>query len=273
MIRELIKADFGIDLPIRGDTTSDRNDPMVIETEVPEHASRVQMDFARCVYRRLDTHWRTLAKEKVIIAGRPIEKLTHELKFAEGNQVTTSTVAQYFDVSMAVPEPDRITPPCFIDLGNLVPFSVPYQLGWMNYSSILNNELSAPGLGLTIQYGAPHLNLSLYIYNKGSERIDCNETPELFRAEFEAAVSDIVLTHPQAEPGIFRDQDGLLFKAFSIDSAYSCLMLMTARNHFIKVRATQSGTDDGYVFDCLMESLNVIASMIKLENAPSLAVQ
>ena len=64
MIRELIKADFGIDLPIRGDTTSDRNDPIVIETEVPEHASRVQMDLARCVYRRLNAHWRTLGKRE-----------------------------------------------------------------------------------------------------------------------------------------------------------------------------------------------------------------
>lgn len=261
MLRELIRTDFGIDLPIKGDYSS-RDDPLCIETAAPDHASRVEMEFARCIYRKLNIHWHTVAKELICIDEKVIERVTHEVRYLDGDNVVTGKRSQYFDVSMAMGELRQPTPRCEIDLGELAPFNFPYQLGWVNYSSLASYEDIGPGMGISLLYGAPFIKLTVYIYNKEHDLIDCHATPELFRAEFDSAVKDVVTVYPQAEAGAESLGDDVLFKAFSVDSAYTCVMLKTARNYFFKVRATLDGSNDEYVFKCLMESLSFIDSLI-----------
>lgn len=70
MIGELIRADFGFDLPNKANSASDGNVTMFIKTEVPEHAGRDQTDLAGCLHKRLNAYWRTLAKEKKLKAAR-----------------------------------------------------------------------------------------------------------------------------------------------------------------------------------------------------------
>lgn len=262
MLRELLLADFGIDLPIHG-RSSDRNDPLCIETTLPERASRIQMDFVRCIFRRLNFHWRTVAKERLSINGRDIEKLTHEVRYVEDGNVVAERRSHYFDVSMAMPASGDTTPHCHIDLGEAAPFNPPYQLGWMNYSSITTYEALGPGMGLSLLYGAPFSKVTVYIYDKEMDQIDCRATPALFHDEFALAVDGLAIALPQAVPVKEAAVEDLLFKSFVVDSDYTCVMLMTAMNHFIKVRATIGGSEDKYVFDCLMESLSDIAAWVR----------
>ena len=49
---------------------------------------------------------------------------------------------------------------------------------------------------------------------------------------------------------------------FEIGKTYSAILLSTFNNHFIKVRATLDNSSEGYLFECLMQSLGYFGSLL-----------
>lgn len=262
-LRELLKADFGIDLPISGGSGCSLAEPVIIDSDSPHVMSRVQMEMLRCILMRLGWHWRLSSKELVGPQTEVIEKVVCEVKYTEEEQVITEIRAFYFDISKLGDEAKKGTPPCNIDLGDAYQIGLPYQLGWLHFSGITNHEQQSPGMGLSMAYGAPFTKVTIYAYNKSHPVIDWENTPEIFDAEFDQAIKDFLTMNPSSEVLADYREDNLIFRSFQTGSAYAVVILSTVKNLFFKLRITMDGTNDRYPFDCLMESLSYINSVFQ----------
>lgn len=263
MLKELLLNDFKIDLPISGGTGQSINDSIVINTPLKDVASRVEMDVIRCINLKLGRHWRLIGKQHISNTHQTqIEKVRYESKYVEDDQVITETLNMYFDVTSLELSVDEITPNCYVSVGNDARFCMPYQLGWLNFSSSTDNEQVQRGAGLTVAYGAPGTKATIFIYNKSLDMIDPVLTPELFEDEFNAAVHDILSMNPNAETLNAVQKDSYKFQAFDIASDYSAVLIGIKDNHFLKTRVTLANTNDKYVFDCMMQSLSAVIELI-----------
>ena len=100
MLRNLLKDEFDIDLPISGGMGQSINDPIVIGTPDKLVASRVEMDVLRCINKQLGRHWRLTSKLRINDdLNCHIEKVSFEAKYQEGDKIITDTRNFYFDIS------------------------------------------------------------------------------------------------------------------------------------------------------------------------------
>jgi hypothetical protein len=258
MLREMLLRDFGKDLKISGGTGNSIEDPITLDPQSPHDASWTEMEVARCIYGRLGWHWRAIDRSR---AGK-IEKLSCEVRYAEGDEVVTEKRAFYFDVSSIGLNDQDVTPACGFNLGAGTGMGLPYQLGWFHFDQLTNNEETQAGMGVSAAYSAPSTKATVIIYNKGLASIESGND-DLLSSEFDSAVADILAVYPDAKKIAARHDSNLLFAAFDIGTAYSMVTLSAVGNHFFKVRATIDPSSEKYTFDCLWVSVNTILSMTK----------
>lgn len=262
MLRDLLNSDFDIDLPISGGMGNAESDPIVIETDDPQAASLVQMQVARCIYGRLGFHWKVIDKSFTENPEKWVEKLTSENVYPEGDQLITERRALYFDISASQAGAKHGTPYCVVPLGELYGIRLPYELGWLHFDGLTDYEERAPGLGISAAYSNPSAKATIYVYNKGNPIIDFERTPDLLHSEMNAAVGDLLRRNPNAKESASRQHQNVFFMSFEIDDTYSAVMLSALNNQFFKVRATLSSPVEKYNFDCLMQSLSFITSLL-----------
>ena len=173
-----------------------------------------------------------------------IEQFKIETVELTDTQVVTQTEAHYFDVSAMMS--DRAvsqTAPVIVhrDVSGLI---LPYEIGWVHFDTATDNEPQARGLGVTLQYSAPHLKCSVYIYDREYSHIPDDLNDELVREEFEAAQRDVMSVNPDFTPWPDRParQDSLerYYRVGDDAREASLLLLTTARRRFIKARLTWS---------------------------------
>lgn len=258
MWRELLKADFGLDLPISGGAGNLETDPIVIESADPETASFVQMQVVRCIYLRLAFYWRMYAKEAFQVGARRLERLTLEVHHSENGELVSERRCFYFDIS-ALGEKTPGTPPCFLRIGEDMAGGFPYEIGWLHFAGM--TEYATPEQGISLAYGAPAIKATFYFYNGGNPVIDPVNTPELLEHEFKANVEELLSVYPAAKLGPCKRQSNLIFQGCEIGADYSIIMLVACRNLFVKARATINEPKGAAHFDFLMQSLNDFAAM------------
>lgn len=259
MWRAQLRADFGIDLPISGGSGNSRSDPIVLELQCPDEASKIEMTVAKCIYGRLGMHWRSVAKS---IVESTIQKHTFEVKFAEGDQIVTERRNFYFDLrNVALPE-HNTTPLCLCDLPVTTDSKVPYEIGWLHFDQAIDNELTQQGLGLSVALSAPQTKVMIYRYGYGRNDLVYSDAPNIVHSEFEDATQDILkLTH-----GLKLVQDieepNFLFRSFVAENLFTLLVLGLYEGQFYKVRATIDGASDQYIYDCLFESIVIFKELL-----------
>jgi hypothetical protein len=132
----------------------------------------------------------------------------------------------------------------------------PLMLGGFELRSVIDNEKSYPGLGVTLLYGRSEVKISIFIYNKLKNSIPEGVESVDFDGEFAEATNDILRAYADArilmkerlvpisnitflESIFLYSEMGSASRAPVISHLY-----VTARNnHFVKVRATYSATD------------------------------
>ena len=263
MLKELLEQDFGKSFPISGGDGQSITAPIVIDDESPFNASWIEMEIASCIYLPSQRQWRVIGKELLSDNGKVIEKVACEVKFPEGDQVVTEKRNFYFDLSNVKLGEMTHTPPCGFRVSEAINFFLPYQLEWLHFNKMTDNEAENPGMGVSVAYSAPHLQATIYIYTKQHEHIHFKDTEALYESEFQTAQADLLTIHPEAKPLNEHRDENMLYKAFDIDNDYSAIMLSTAKNHFFKTRITMSGTNDSYVFDDMMRSLSFISWVVR----------
>jgi len=99
-IREMLKEDFGVDLPIKGGSGNSIDNPVIlIKTEGPN--AYVDVEYAYLKYLGLgrSIEWKTLSQELVFHGDRKIDKLRIETKQHTDTEIITQIEAYYFDIT------------------------------------------------------------------------------------------------------------------------------------------------------------------------------
>jgi hypothetical protein len=122
--------------------------------------------------------------------------------------------------------------------------------------SVIDNEKSNPGLGVTLLYNAPGVKASVFVYDDSQPSIPDGVAGAAVRDQFATAVGHVKQFYPDAQ-SLARETKvtiagiPLLYTAFtytevqpgSRETAMSHLYLTAYKGSFIKVRVTYSGVD------------------------------
>ncbi len=98
-LRELLKADFGIDFPISGGTGNSLDTAIVIHYEVPNYPVGVERGVLRCLGLGRGIEWKLVEQLLLEHNGRRIDKMTIETKETTPTQIITQTESYYFDIT------------------------------------------------------------------------------------------------------------------------------------------------------------------------------
>lgn len=249
-LRDMLKRDFGLELNISGGYGQSLDDPIIVLNSNPIDASMTEMHILRSIGKGRGILWRILARTPVENGQISIEQIKIETKEATESKIITQIENYYFDVSMAVVHGKRL-PMVTAFSDEITKLGLPYELGWLHYNGVTDNEPTAAGFGQTIEYSAPGIKATVYIYDRKRSDIPSNIGASVVRDEFEAAVSDLMTLHPTASQlDELSTSKALLIQTFRIDSDVSVVALGVFRGKFIKLRIT-------YIYDpILIEVVN-----------------
>ena len=140
---------------------------------------------------------------------------------------------------------------------------LPYELGWLHYMRGASHEYEDPELGTSVAYGAPYIKGTVYLYQNGNAKRGDLTLEESLEDEFQLAMGDILALNPSAKSLASNVADSSRFASFDIDGRYTALLLSTVNENFLKFRGTIEGSQDRYVFDCLMDSMSCVPGIAR----------
>jgi hypothetical protein len=186
-LHDLLLRDEGADLPIRGGFGQSRDEPIVVDHSDPELVGETQMLVLRGLSRGRGIFWRCLARNLLGDKWPGIEQFKIETVELTASKLITQTENYYFDLSGMIAGGATGThsaPICYYDNSGLC---FPYEIGWLHFNDIIDNEPQAPGLGVTLRYGAPGIKGTVFVYDRQRRDIPSNINDPWVQAEFEEA--------------------------------------------------------------------------------------
>ncbi len=131
----------------------------------------------------------------------------------------------------------------------------PRTLGGFDLRSVIDNEKSNPGLGVTLLYNAPGVKVSVFVYDHSQKNIPEGIDSSIIHREFSGAKGDIRQAYLDAqilvqEERLLVSGVPVLHSAFQLttmrlgsrETVLSHLYLTAKYGNFVKVRATYSST-------------------------------
>ncbi|MBX3164202.1 MAG: hypothetical protein KF900_06940 [Bacteroidetes bacterium] len=97
--RDLIKKDFGVDLPIKGGNGNSIDSPVIIEYVIPNDYVGVEYAYLKYLGIGRGIEWKRTKQALIEHNGRSIDKLTIEFPEWENGQKFTVTENYYFDIT------------------------------------------------------------------------------------------------------------------------------------------------------------------------------
>ncbi len=134
--------------------------------------------------------------------------------------------------------------------------SFPRTISGFELRSVIDNEKSNPGLGVTLLYNAPGVKVSVFIYDHSQKNIPEGIDSSIIHREFSEAKGNIRQAYPDAQ--ILVREERLLVSGVPIlqsafqytemrpgsrETVLSHLYLTARKGNFVKVRTTYSATD------------------------------
>lgn len=237
-LRDMLKMDFGLELNIGGGFGQHRQDPIIVLDRNHVEASMTEMRVLKALGVGRGIHWRFLERNRVEMEHVSLEQIKIETKEFSVSETITTHSNYYFDVSRAMTER--------INLSSVIAFSdpvthiqLPYELGWLHYDGLIDNEPQAAGLGKSIAYGAPGIKATVYLYDRRRTDIQINAGGSIVGDEFALAVSELMQVHPSARQVCDPSKSNILhFNIFDIGENISVLAVGVLRGKFIKLRIT-----------------------------------
>lgn len=99
-IRELLKKDFGVDLPIKGGPGNSVDNPVLIEKqEGLNNYVGVEHEYLRLIGLGRKIEWKKIGQELLQHNGRMIDKMKIETKETTPTEIITQIENYYFDIS------------------------------------------------------------------------------------------------------------------------------------------------------------------------------
>ena len=105
-IRDMLKRDLNVDLPISGGTGKSA-DPVVVESAAGKEYQRVETDFIKCDCLGRRVKWEFLKRESLESEGRKIEKVKIKTQAMTQEEVISQIENYYFDVTDCLVPPSQ----------------------------------------------------------------------------------------------------------------------------------------------------------------------
>lgn len=132
----------------------------------------------------------------------------------------------------------------------------PRNLDGFELRSVIDNEKSNPGLGVTLLYNAPGVKVSVFVYDHSQSNIPEGIDSSIIHNEFAEARGNVRQAYPDAQilvrearflvAGIPILQSAFQYTEMrpgSRDTVLSHLYLTARKGNFVKVRITYPATD------------------------------
>ena len=132
----------------------------------------------------------------------------------------------------------------------------PRQLGGFELGSVIDNEKTNAGLGVTLLYNAPGVKVSVFIYNHSRRALPEGIDASVVRSEFAEARNNVHQVYSHVQPLVREERFNvigvpLLHAAFQYtevnpggrETMLSHLYLTSRKGNFVKVRATYNAKD------------------------------
>jgi hypothetical protein len=76
---------------------------------------------------------------------------------------------------------------------------LPSQLGTLQRGKVTNNEMTSPGMGVTVAYGAPGIKATVFIYDLGVPNLQGDAQSRVLREHAEQSVRDVLQVNSDVE--------------------------------------------------------------------------
>ena len=182
----------------QGDSDNPSLTLIIVVASHPADASLTEMLVLRGIGKGRGILWRTLKRTHLKHEGMSLEQVKIETKAVSDAEIITQRENYYFDVGHATPD-GRPLPTAIGYRHSRTGIVLPYEIGWLHFQSVTDNEPVTPGFGQTIAYGAPGIKATVYVYDKGRSDIPKDVSASLVKDALKSAVSDMMTVNPKAK--------------------------------------------------------------------------
>jgi hypothetical protein len=262
-VRDMIKRDFGIDLPIICGTGNSREEPFVVNAKTVDEAFDVMVTLIRLIGIGGGRYWRSLSCTRIEHMFSELFQYKIEVEEFSHGEVVSINRNHYFEFpEMAAGTAGLL--PTIRAISTASGLWIPEEIGWLHaYGQPINNEKVSPGLGQTFAYGTVDTKATLYTYDRKLDVIDPDVFSLTMQNEFHDATNNIVQVYPTAQAwGNSFDLRDILISGFIIGDDYTLLCLGSARNKFLKLRITFPKNSEYFELYhyCIQEFENLVKS-------------
>jgi hypothetical protein len=264
-LHDLLLGGLGTELPIRGGYGCSRDDAIIITKPDADAVALTRLRTMQALGKGRGVFWRTLANTLLGEQWPNIEQFKIETVRLTDTQIVTRTENFYFDVSEMMAARHRWQSPPVIVHRDISGLMFPFEIGWLHFDKSENNEVDAPGLGHSLNYNAPGITGSLYVYDRGLANIPDDVANAVVQDEFEKAAQEIDTHRPDlaASPDVPPRQDCLerYYRVGDSGRQASLLSLTTSRQRFIRARVTW--VRDHFIDDAAMTFVDTLLGRIR----------
>jgi hypothetical protein len=269
-IRESLKADFGIDVLIRGGSGR-VVDPFVIDPCSSRDASRTQLNLLRGLGRGRQELWRLLEAEAVPEVASTMQKLRIETVAFTRDQIVSEVRSLYFDVSHVDGTPDASAP--LIEWSDpRTVFCAPSQIGWLHFDRAIDNNQGDAVLDTSLLYSALGAKAAIYIYGAADVRTDGVSSSEIRERELQLVCDQVQAAHPDAKtPWPVHVVEPFSLQHFLIGDDMSIAGIAMLGAHCLKLRLTYF--DDLKMRELMVGTIQELAKMVGLKSPSTVSDQ
>jgi len=262
-LRQLLKADFGIEVLVQGGTGL-ADDPFVIEPCSATDATRTQLNLLPGLERGRGGLWRLLEAGPVAPA---VQRLRIKTVLFTRDEIINETRGYYFDVSQVDGVPDAGTP--LIEWEDpRTTFSATYQIGWLHFDRATANDESKHVLDTSLHYSSVAAKATIYIYDSADRLTRAHSAAECRAKELESVCDEIRAIQPNLEaPGSVQIAEPFAFQAFLSDEAMTIAGIAVLERVFLKLRLTF--LDDPKMRELMQETAQDVVRLAQTAGAGS----
>jgi len=257
-LRDLLLRDFGKELPI-SEGWGKKDDPIVITVQDSQEVSRTELEVIRYIAKVHGWIWRKVGHDVFADEDGRIEKIYIDVKYIENEfaeEVITEKRSFYFRVMLNENE-DVVQTPKIELSGAFSDFKFPFNIGWIHFDKIINNEKVIPGAGFSIAYSAPFINGMFYVYRDDREVKILKKTTSSTQTEYSAIIKSII-SHDKQAKIIIDEYDGVIFRiCYQTIKGYSFIILAPYNDIFIKFRMSLY-CEYGFLWNCAVDTFKII---------------
>lgn len=256
-LKDILKEDFNLDLPISGGLGNTVEDSIVIQTADPDTASVVAMGIAAAIFPSAGVYWQCIGME-------PVQESPDVFKYIYGTlQLTEAEVVQsarelYFNLGALGIGALQVQAIPNYSLGENIPVVLPAQLGFAHLLEVQANNAESEPDDQTLIYDFPEGGLSIRV-KQGTAETDPEELLDREFAEAKIAAASKANTFNAINT---QRVQGHRYLAYELDGVSEMLFICSSKGYVISATVSIK-VQEKALFDAAIECLGLLHKAIK----------